>query len=256
MKTSVCLLLAAAASALQAGAAPVTDIVATDAYRWHGDTITQGEFFATAPSATEIVSNYYAQPGFGFLDKTNLSLSSAGNFAKMNLNNGATFNMTGVEDGKYVIGDGWLTTAGSNNINLTNGEYLFNTILPKTANTVTIANATFGFNDIDGTPNGNLNGYDFNIGNNYVLKDGSTLDLLMHVHNNASGENPAHYAGDNYIFDSLNSFGDNNNISLDLNLYADYSRFPITDTITANSGSGILNLVKVGIRDDNGGIFT
>ena len=66
MKTSVCLILAAAASTLQAGAAPVTDIVATDAYRWHGDTITQGEFFATAPSATEIVSNYYAQPGFGF----------------------------------------------------------------------------------------------------------------------------------------------------------------------------------------------
>ncbi|MDE6854654.1 MAG: hypothetical protein K2J38_06310 [Muribaculaceae bacterium] len=66
MKTSVCLFLAAAASVLQAGATSVADIVVTDAYRWHGDTISQGEFFATAPSATEIVSTYYAQPGFGF----------------------------------------------------------------------------------------------------------------------------------------------------------------------------------------------
>ncbi|MDE6843340.1 MAG: hypothetical protein K2J24_07430 [Muribaculaceae bacterium] len=39
-------------------------IVETSAYRWHGDTITQGVFMATAPSATEIVSTYSAQPGY------------------------------------------------------------------------------------------------------------------------------------------------------------------------------------------------
>ena len=39
-------------------------IVKTDAYIWHGDTITQGVFMATAPSATEIVSTYSAQPGY------------------------------------------------------------------------------------------------------------------------------------------------------------------------------------------------
>lgn len=39
-------------------------IVETSAYTWHGDTITQGEFFATAPSATEIISTYSAQPGY------------------------------------------------------------------------------------------------------------------------------------------------------------------------------------------------
>lgn len=50
-----------AAAALPAGAEV---IVATDAYTWHGDTITQGEFFATAPSETAIVSTYSATPGF------------------------------------------------------------------------------------------------------------------------------------------------------------------------------------------------
>lgn len=40
------------------------DIVATDAYRWHGDTITQGEFFAYSPNGIELISNYSAQPGF------------------------------------------------------------------------------------------------------------------------------------------------------------------------------------------------
>ena len=38
--------------------------VKTDAYKWQGDTITQGEFFATATSEYEIVSTYSAQPGF------------------------------------------------------------------------------------------------------------------------------------------------------------------------------------------------
>lgn len=38
--------------------------VKTDAYKWQGDTITQGNFFATAPNEYEIVSTYSAQPGF------------------------------------------------------------------------------------------------------------------------------------------------------------------------------------------------
>lgn len=41
-----------------------SDFVVTDAYRWHGDTITQGEFYAYSPNGVEIISNYSAQPGF------------------------------------------------------------------------------------------------------------------------------------------------------------------------------------------------
>lgn len=40
------------------------EIVSTDAYRWVGDTIFQNEFMAFAPSDTEIISTYYAQPGY------------------------------------------------------------------------------------------------------------------------------------------------------------------------------------------------
>lgn len=46
-----------------AGASAQT-IVETPAYCWHGDTITQGIYMATAPSATEIISTYSAQPGY------------------------------------------------------------------------------------------------------------------------------------------------------------------------------------------------
>lgn len=46
-------------------------IVETKAYRWHGDTITQGQYMATAPDEHEIISTYSAQPGYGFpIDKS------------------------------------------------------------------------------------------------------------------------------------------------------------------------------------------
>nr|MDE6196903.1 hypothetical protein [Muribaculaceae bacterium] len=51
------------AAALPAGA---QEFIATDSYRWHGDTITQAEYMATAPSEYEIVSTYSARPGYGF----------------------------------------------------------------------------------------------------------------------------------------------------------------------------------------------
>lgn len=62
-KSLMLLSLAAAATAGVPAQTPGT-IVATDAYRWSGDSIVQGEYVATAPSATEIVSTYHAQPGY------------------------------------------------------------------------------------------------------------------------------------------------------------------------------------------------
>lgn len=55
-----------AAVAMATAQADTGDIVATVAYRWHGDTITQAEYMATAPSEYEIVSTYSAQPGYRF----------------------------------------------------------------------------------------------------------------------------------------------------------------------------------------------
>ncbi len=51
--------------ALAVGCSMATaDIIATDAYRWHGDTISQGEYFAYSPDGLEIISTYSAQPGY------------------------------------------------------------------------------------------------------------------------------------------------------------------------------------------------
>ncbi len=58
------LILATAATVAGTSLASASDIVSTDAYRWHGDTITQGEYFATAPGEFEIISTYHAQPGY------------------------------------------------------------------------------------------------------------------------------------------------------------------------------------------------
>lgn len=41
-----------------------TEIVATSAYRWVGDSILQGPFKAYAPSPSEIISDYSAKPGY------------------------------------------------------------------------------------------------------------------------------------------------------------------------------------------------
>ncbi|MCM1032546.1 MAG: hypothetical protein NC405_02195 [Odoribacter sp.] len=39
-------------------------IVTTDAYSWHGDTITQGEYTAYSPDGISLISTYSAQPGY------------------------------------------------------------------------------------------------------------------------------------------------------------------------------------------------
>lgn len=58
-------LIALTAAILPSGAAASdSDIVATKAYSWHGDTITQGIYEAWSPNGTEIFSTYAAQPGY------------------------------------------------------------------------------------------------------------------------------------------------------------------------------------------------
>lgn len=54
-------IIAAVAAQAQSGT-----IVETNAYRWHGDTISQDPYMATAPGPFEIVSTYEAQPGYNF----------------------------------------------------------------------------------------------------------------------------------------------------------------------------------------------
>ena len=58
-KSTLCTLALCGVLSMQA-----QEIVKTKAYSWHGDTISQGEYMATAPNENEIVSTYSAQPGF------------------------------------------------------------------------------------------------------------------------------------------------------------------------------------------------
>lgn len=46
------------------GIASARTFVATDAYRWEGDTIIQGDYRAWAPNDTAIISTYHAKPGY------------------------------------------------------------------------------------------------------------------------------------------------------------------------------------------------
>lgn len=65
MKIAKFLTAAALLPAINAqGAAPETAIVATDSYKWVGDTIFQGEYKAFAVSPDNIESTYHAEPGF------------------------------------------------------------------------------------------------------------------------------------------------------------------------------------------------
>ncbi len=64
MKTILFAIIAGTAAAMSCSAA---DIVTTPAYRWSGDTIYQGEYFATALSPYEIKSTYSARPGYFML---------------------------------------------------------------------------------------------------------------------------------------------------------------------------------------------
>ena len=57
-------LVAALALASVGVSVQAQEIVKTDAYVWMGDSIIQGEYVAHAPSSTEIVSSYYAQPHY------------------------------------------------------------------------------------------------------------------------------------------------------------------------------------------------
>lgn len=65
------ILFAALAVVMADIASPARIVVQTPAYIWHGDTITQGPFMATAPDENHLVSTYSAQPGYYMpIDKT------------------------------------------------------------------------------------------------------------------------------------------------------------------------------------------
>ena len=186
-------------------------------------------------------------------------------FANIKLNNGGTVSITGAgrDAAAYILNGGWLTSTGDagNKLVFNNAAYTLNTLYNGHTNSSGVhVNDSISFNSSDITLGEGITGakitdnrpydtgaLDYKLGGaDYTLTD-SVLDLSNRV------------AGDNYIFDTLNFAGaegntTTNGLALDVNLVLDESKgtSPYADIITANSGSGLVNITKLFITDDNG----
>ncbi|MGN0031388.1 MAG: beta strand repeat-containing protein, partial [Candidatus Gastranaerophilaceae bacterium] len=164
------------------------------------------------------------------------------NFSNINLINGATFALTGSgNSATYTINNDWFTSdTNSNNFAFNNANYVLNTVFNKTSGSAD--NISFQNSDVKlGTISPNESGI-YDMGNAKYTLSSSILDLSNRV------------AGDKYAFDSLN-MTDNSKLSLDVNLVyndGEGGDKPYSDRIIANSGSGIVEITKIFITDDNG----
>ena len=188
-------------------------------------------------------------------------------FANIKLNNGGTVSITGAgrDAAAYILNGGWLTSTGDavNKLVFNNAAYTLNTLYNGHTNSSGVhVNDSISFNSSDitlGITGAKITdnrpydtgALDYKLGGaDYTLTD-SVLDLSNRV------------AGDNYIFDTLNFAGaegntTTNGLALDLNLVLDEAKgtSPYADIITANSGSGLVNITKLFITDDNGKFIT
>ena len=188
-------------------------------------------------------------------------------FANIKLNNGGTVSITGAgrDAAAYILNGGWLTSTGDavNKLVFNNAAYTLNTLYNGHTNSSGVhVNDSISFNSSDitlGITGAKITdnrpydtgALDYKLGGaDYTLTD-SVLDLSNRV------------AGDNYIFDTLNFAGaegntTTNGLALDVNLVLDEAKgtSPYADIITANSGSGLVNITKLFITDDNGKFIT
>ena len=177
-------------------------------------------------------------------------------FANVDLLNGGTLSISGNGlSTTHNIDTDWLTSSGTaaNNIIFSSANYILHTNA-LTNRTDIKDNIIFNSSNVtlyESLPGTAITGhdegakeYDFT-SNNYTFNN-SVLDLSNRI------------AGDNYTFDELNfnnaEDGSHSGLGLDVNLVLDEENNirPYADTITANSGSGIVDITKLFITDDNG----
>ncbi len=180
-------------------------------------------------------------------------------FANITLNNGGTVSVTGAGRylSSYTLNNGWLNSVGSaaNNIIFNDANYIINNLynhsngikdsISFNNSVVSLGSAITGSEITDGHSH-DAGALEYNLtGSNYTLTD-SILDLSNQT------------AGDNYTFDSLTFNSISNGISLDANLTLEQEDniLPYADTITSNSGSGIVEITKLFITNDNGKFIT
>lgn len=174
-------------------------------------------------------------------NETEVDLNS--DFSKINLTNGGKVQISGNGAGnsQITLNSGWVNSdASTNNLVFNRADYIVNTTFEKTTGNLD-DNIIFSNSNVKagtGLYDSVNNQYDF--GDNVYTLDNSVLDLSDGI-----------TAGDVYHFDTLNMSNDSK-ITLDVNLYLDDANDPYADTIFANQGSGIANITKLYITDDNG----
>ena len=180
-------------------------------------------------------------------------------FANITLTDGGKVLITGAgrDYSSYTINNGWLNSTGavSNSLIFNDASYVLNTLFTRgdgikdnvsfNSSYVELGTGIIGKEITDGHAH-DAGALEYNLnGSNYIFTD-SILDLSNQT------------AGDNYNFDSLNFIGQSNGLALDVNLDLETGSgiLPYADTITANSGSGIVEITKLFVTDDNGKFIT
>ena len=173
---------------------------------------------------------------FALTNAEDISLTNQ-DFSSVNLKNASTMNVDGTsinQDISIQVGNGfWTSDNTGNTLNFSNASYY---LLNETGGTQQNS-------DILSFTGANLSLETNQIWANTIKLSDSLLDLSNHN------------AGDTYTFNNLDASMNNNELSLDVSLVFDdqTGAVPHADKIVANSGSGILELTKLFISDDNGG---
>lgn len=154
---------------------------------------------------------------------------SNNNFASVNLKDGGAFNYS-AETGTTTIGNFYTSLDGNNTLTFngsTYSEFILNTDFAKSGtgiDTITFNNASIGV--------GNTTKL-----NNNIILDNSLLNLM---------DSQSRFTKTDLIFDSLEA---KNNSKLNIDIFVQDST---SDTITVNSGSGILNINSLSFGKDFG----
>ena len=161
-------------------------------------------------------------------------ISLGSEFANVSLSDEATLyiNANGKNTSYYSIDNGFASQANGN-IVFSDAHYNLNNKF--TAGDVLFSNSivTVGDNLIS-------SGTNYDLGSANLGFENSSLDLINKV------------AGNKYTVNGLEFNGDNNTMTLDVNLFYSDSQKPYADMITSTNGSGQVTINSIFITDDNG----
>lgn len=174
---------------------------------------------------------------FDLTNAENISLTDTG-FSTVNLTNSSTMNVDGTglnQDIQIQVGNGfWTSDNSGNTLNFSNANY----------NLINEQGGSQSASDRLSFENANLSLQANQTWENEIVLDDTYLNL-----SNQS-------AGDKYTFTNLDASSNNNKLSVDVDFVYDEAAgtSPSADKIIVDKGSGIFELTRLFITDDNGQI--